>query len=264
MSDTLTLTFGYEEVLLLTRLLKIPALPGMADDLLANTPESEIKAALGSAERSLQARGMVKINANETPISIYRPILALFASCANAQAIATIAVKANNQPLQVRFYHIAAHLSVERSFPHAGLHTFTGAVSPQIFAERLDTFLELSKQPLASDISVTLTRAVYEQAQQSPSVEAAAQSLVAGGVAQDAAQILAADMQQSRCDVVISVAYRDQHIAAQSLALKVTETTVWLTRAGASEDQLLMQLVSGPAALNQVLALLSWGHVKAA
>ncbi|NTW03751.1 MAG: hypothetical protein HGA19_21175 [Oscillochloris sp.] len=264
MSDTVTLTFGYEEVLLLTRLLKIPALPGMAEDLLAHTPDAQLTAALGSAERSLQARGMVKINTADTPVAIYRPILALFSSCAHAQAIATVMVKATGQPLQVRFYHIAEHLSVERSFPRAGLHTFTGAVSSQVFAEQLGTFLKLGKQPLASDISVTLARSVYEQAQQRPSVEAAAQALVAGGVAQDIAQILAADMQQSRCDVVFRVAYRDQRIAAQALALKVTESTVWLTRPGTGEDQLAMQLVSGPAALDQVLTLLRRDYVNAA
>lgn len=142
----LTLTLGREELFLLLHIFHVTALPGLEEDPLLGMSEEQAAAAFVSAERSLRARGLIRILEEEQRIEVDPVVMALVGSCLRPEFSLLVSSQTQAGEPGTRYYHIAAHLTVEHASPETGVHHFTGVGEPEEMLPRVMAFLDLSHQ----------------------------------------------------------------------------------------------------------------------
>jgi hypothetical protein len=253
MADTYSFTFGYEELLVLNRLLNIETLPGLPEQPFAGIAPEQVSSALAVAERSLRARGFIQVSLPNQPVNIYSPVLALFGACRIAQVITLVNVQIQEIPAVPRFYHTSEHLTVERSFPEIGLHRFTAAPTPADLEDSVREFLHLHDQPALPNLpSGSMPQATLEVCRNAPTPAIAQDLLQQQGVPTELAQPLAIALVQPVCVGMISALYTDSTHQPRINALVVDDTTIWLLNDKETSGQLQITSISATTALDRI------------
>jgi hypothetical protein len=255
-TNVISLTFGYEEVLFLIHLLRIPPLSGLDEDPLAGTPAEQVNAAMVGAERALRARGFIQVAPGEQPAAVYSPVIALLASCATAETTLLVTAETGDQPLEARYYHVTQHLAVERSFPQPGLHCFTGGPEFDGVSWRLLEFLHLDHQPQPDGSAGSISQAILEEARSVASSDrlAAVTILQSSGLTETTAQVLAEALGNPVCIGMVSAVYSDPQRDPQGLGVVVAHRGVWLITSKEEDGELGIFPVSGEEAAKRILA----------
>lgn len=226
-----SLTLSHEEVVLLLRLLEAPTMPGVGENPLAGLTPEQSQLLLSSAERSLKARQIITVNADNS-INVERFALALVGPCVMPElsVIATRTLK--NHPPEPLFFHMAQHMVVEHAISGPGLHTFAALLDRQVLLECLVEFLHLQSQTRLTTssgrISVTLLRQAIELAGES-GVDTTTM-LRKGGLSDELSSILSEDLSNPLVNLgLVVIDHRlkgnEQHI--KGLSLLASTRTNW-------------------------------------
>lgn len=195
------LRLSREELAFLLRLSGIPTLPGLDEDALGGLSHDELNLVLAAGEHSLRARGLLADDAmapKEVALSEF--VLSAIGTCVSGNLLLAV----NYQPLgsapDVRFYHFGDDLVVERSTVTPSVYRFV------MFADRPQTLDRIREQmglkgandsgPVppgfeAVELRESVLQRARDQAVQDKDESAAAATLVAVGLSEARAQILA-------------------------------------------------------------------------
>ncbi|MHB8628844.1 MAG: hypothetical protein ACYDBJ_05745 [Aggregatilineales bacterium] len=121
---TLTLALGYEELVFLLALLKLPTLPGLDADSLAEFRNESGAARLAAAQHSLQARGLIGIKADKTVV-VDQLVANFLVGCVTAQASVIVGTTLPDGVSTRILYAIGSSLIIEYMIPEPGIHHFT-------------------------------------------------------------------------------------------------------------------------------------------
>lgn len=134
---------GHEELAYMLGVLGARTLPGLEDDPLDGLDRGQREAVLGACERSLLARGLVRIDEKEAKVQVEQFTLALLGTCVYPQVTTSLAVLRKNGDVDGRYYHRRDSFTVEHSFPEPGIHEFCTAVDIESFKSRVLQALRL-------------------------------------------------------------------------------------------------------------------------
>jgi len=148
--EMLTLTLGREELIFLLRLFHVPTLPELGEDPLAGMSEEQAAAALASAERSLRARGLLRVVEKEKRVEVDPVAMALVGSCLRPRFSLLVSFQIQGGELARRYYHVASHLTVEHTSPEIGIDRFIGVAEPSDMFPRIADTLHITDQAALS------------------------------------------------------------------------------------------------------------------
>ena len=146
------LTFSHEELALLLKIFNVKMIPGTGETPLAGLTEDEQALILSSAERSLQARGLMKIK-GEQDIILDPLVIGLIGPCLRPEQSILFWRVSRENGFQSRFFHKTFSLLVEHFLPEKGLHTFAALPNNEALQERIKAFL--ATEDIQQDSTVT-------------------------------------------------------------------------------------------------------------
>ena len=256
-TDVFDVTLGFEDLLVMLRLLDIAPLPGLARNPEEGVPPEEMDAALAAAERSLRARGFIHLSDDGQEITLYSPLPAVLLSCATAHTVLRVLAETADRPQGERFFHIADELAVEHSFPENGLFGFTSAPQFQDIADRLLGFLQIEHQPrptggggIVSDESIDRARELAAENE-----DEATALLKQGGLPRKTAQGLVEAWRRPVCLGAVVAAHGDEQITSEDLGIVQGSKGIWFMEAGQQEDQIKISAVTGDEAAERIMAM---------
>lgn len=161
--EMIRVTLGREELALLLRIFRATTLPGLEGNPMAGMTDEQAAAALVAAERSLRARGFIRVLEEEGRIEIDPVVMALVGSCLRPRfSLLVSKVRPESQP-KARYYHVAPNLTVEHSSPEVGVHEFAGVADPAEMLPRIEGSLGLAGRAALACPSAHLRESALEQ-----------------------------------------------------------------------------------------------------
>jgi hypothetical protein len=260
-NDTYGITLGFEDLLVMLRVLGIRQLFGMPEDPMAGVPAEQANAALAAAERSLRARGFLQVSDDQERVIVYSPVAAMILTCALAPGVLRVFATAGGGPQTLRYYHASPDMAVEHSFPERGLNCFTAAPTFRHLSGRLFDMLKIGQQPQPAVAAGTTTEASLQKARDLARADqqSAASALQKGGLAEATALRVGRALSRPLCTATVSAAYADENIPVQGLALIVEESAIWGVVSGEQEGTAQVLPLSGQEAAGRILSLLEAG-----
>ncbi len=128
---------GQEELVVLLGVLRASTLPGLGEDPLGGVSEEQREAALGAAERSLRARGLIAVDAAESRVEVEPLTLALLGTCVYPRYTISFAALDKTGNIDAAYYHGRDDFLVEHSFPEPGICEFLTAAGKEAMHDRL-------------------------------------------------------------------------------------------------------------------------------
>jgi hypothetical protein len=262
-NDTYSITLGFEDLLVMLRVLGIRQLFGMPEDPMAGVPAEQANASLAAAERSLRARGFLQVNDDQERIIVYSPVAAMILTCALAPSVLRVFATAGGGLQTLRYYYASSDMAVEHSFPERGLNRFTAAPTFQHLSGRLFDLLKIGQQPQPADASGTTTEASLQRARDLARADqqSAASALQKGGLTEATALRIGRALGHALCTATVSAAYTNENIPVQGLALIVEESAIWGVVSGQQEGTAQVLPLSGQEAASRILAMLEAGRM---
>ena len=148
---------GHEELAYMLILMRAKTLPGLEEDLLKGLDDRQKEAVLGASERSLVARGIIRIEEGENKVEIDPLTLSLLGTCVYPQRTSSLTVIDKGGNVDGRYYHARDSFLVEHSFPGTGVHEFTVSNSEKAMEERILRFIALGDDPPPEGEAITIS-----------------------------------------------------------------------------------------------------------
>lgn len=142
-SDIYGIRLGHEELVYILGVLGARTLPGLEYDPLQGLDRVQREAVLGACERSLRARGLVRIDQDGGKVQVEQLVFALIGTCVYPKSTASLAIMEKIGNIDGRYYHRRDDLVVEHSFPEPGVHEFCAAADTEALAARVLGFVRL-------------------------------------------------------------------------------------------------------------------------
>lgn len=158
-----SLTFSQEELALLLKVFNTKMIPGTGEDPLAGLTDDQRTLILSSAERNLQARGLLKVTGDHE-IVLDRLVVGLLGPCIRPESSLLFWRVSQELGLRTRFFHETLSILVEHFIDDPGLHTFAALPNHDALRERISAFLSI-QNPGEMDIktaSVELSQEDFE------------------------------------------------------------------------------------------------------
>ncbi len=122
MTDQIKITLSHDELLYILQVLRLPTLPGLPSDLMDNLTVDAYQQLLGSAERSLNARGYIQIE-NERLV-VESALVGIIGFCAGApNTVRLVRTDLSGNSVGV-VYHFSQTLKIKHH-TNRGVHYFT-------------------------------------------------------------------------------------------------------------------------------------------
>lgn len=240
-----SLRLSTEELLFLLWLLNTPSLPGMGANPFGNWTETEIAAALASAERSLRARCFIS-KTPEGQIQMDQVVMALIGACAVPQFSVCFVGETPQTGRVARYFHVTPFLAVEHTNPEAGIHFFTALPDTQAIFKRLEELLGLDDHPAPSDLAVEVSLiALQEAAQAAQNGEAQAQQVIERcGVEKASAAALATTLTRIRLRATLVFIYnlRGEQPRSDGMAILQGPNGFWLLQTEGEEANSIVHI----------------------
>ena len=150
-AETFSFGLGHEELLVILRVLKARTILGLKDDPMEDYTEEQAAVAMGTAERSLRAQGLLNILEDQGTVEVEPVLMSTIGTCAYPQTSIAVVLFVNEDSVVPRFYHKRDKLLVEHVTAGDGIHEFTIAEQQDAIWGRLLEFLSLSEKPAMSD-----------------------------------------------------------------------------------------------------------------
>lgn len=225
-----SLTLSHEEVVLLLRLLGAPTMPGIGENPLTGLTPEQSQLVLSSAERSLKARQIITVNADNS-INVERFALALVGPCVMPELSVIATCNLKSRPPEPLYFHLAQRMVVEHAITGPGLHTFAALLNRQVLLERLVSFLYLQSQIQLTTSTGTISVKLLGQA-----VELAGEGnidtttiLREGGLSDELSSILSKDLANLLANLGVVVINHqlegNDHI--KGISLLASTRTIW-------------------------------------
>lgn len=157
---------GHEELLVLLGVLRASTLPGLGEDPLEGLSDERREGALGAAERSLRARGLIAVDEAESRIEVEPLTLALLGTCVYPQYTVSVAMLDKAGGIDAAYYHGRDDFLVEHSFPEPGIYEFLTAAERADMGERFMRKLALANGPAPEGVSFQVPLAGMEEARE--------------------------------------------------------------------------------------------------
>lgn len=215
----LIVNISQEELLYLLRVLGAPIIPGMAPTVFDGATKRDIGIAVGVAERSLIARGLI-IPKDNGKVDIDEAVLALVGTCAMPVYSVVVEV-ASAETSQGIFWHGTEHILVEHNSPLRGIHKFKALEKEINLAKHIQECLPSPGEKSLKVPEGLLEENFYEQGKNimrdTNSVEEAAQSFTAGGLDNKTATELAKAMESVESTLTIGFIRHQSESASYSV-----------------------------------------------
>lgn len=116
------ITLGQEELFYLMRILKFPSLPGLNPRLMDQVEAPLLELLMAAAQRSLRAKGFVKITSEG--LEIEQAVLGILGFCARDPRSLIVSRTPDNEAAETAVYHLSPRLRVKHH-EDRGVHHFT-------------------------------------------------------------------------------------------------------------------------------------------
>ena len=158
------LRLGHEELALVLWLLKAPSVLGMGSDMFGHLSEAEILVALASADHSLRAKGLLRVDDHAKKVKLSQLALVLVGACALSQLTLSLTHERGEQDKTVCLIHYRHPVFVQHSNPELGVHEFEELRSREAVLRRVRKILDLHSQPEAPGKVARLRSSDWQQA----------------------------------------------------------------------------------------------------
>lgn len=239
-TSTIEIVLSREELLFVLELLHARNLPGLDED-----PEGELTGepralALRVARRALQARDLLRRRSNGE-FALHNSLLRVVGVCAYAQSLVFAYHWASNSETPIRtFFHIRGNDGVIHTRPEPSLHRFT-LVSVDEIRTRIAEACHLQPKSQQETVELSVTNQAFLTARQqvgAGDVQAARQSLVAGGVAPQAATLFASSLSGSSAISILQIVNRGgSSVQKRDITVVQNGSYGWIVEPQGPEDQ---------------------------
>jgi len=157
-------TISHEELALLLQILRAPGLMGFEEKPLAELTQEQTAMAMVSAERSLRARGLIRLVEEEKRIEIDTVVMAFLGTCLTPDYSIMITSTKKEGMQGAYYYHVSTHLAVENYSPESGLYRFSGAERLQDLFPNIERVAHLENQPAPAKAGGRIKEKILTQA----------------------------------------------------------------------------------------------------
>lgn len=227
-----SLTFSHEEIVLLLGLLRVPTMPGIGTEPFAGLSPEQTRLLLGSAERSLQARGLLRWQAEGDTLHVEKFVLALLGPCCLPEFSVIVTRGPKDGLPETVYVHAAQTMIVEHAVTGPALHTFAAFRSWDEVMPRLLAFLDVQDAEAAPSLEGTISEDLLGRATQTADREgapAATALLEREGIPAALAGLLARGLQQRKTNLALAaVDHRQGDTPVSAFVLTMGGGGLWL------------------------------------